>query len=111
VAAVGLLAAQAGSLLLAPDDPAVFTRPFVASGPARGLSDAEVRRAVAAIRRCPAGSTYSGPPYLAFVAGRAIAGAQPDPFMIENAANLARFRRAVQADRAVCASAPVPPAR
>jgi hypothetical protein len=110
-AAVALLAAQAGSLLLAPDDPVAFTRPFAAEGPARGLSDAEVRRAVATIRRCPAGSTYSGPPYLAFVAGRAIAGAQPDQFMIDNAANLVRFRRAVRADRAICTSAPVPPPR
>jgi len=106
-AAVALLAAQAGSLLVAPDDPVLFARPFVADGPARGLSDAEVQRAVQAIRRCPAGSTYSGPPYLAFVAGRAIAGGQPDQFMIDNAANLERFRRAVQADPAICTTPPV----
>ena len=62
-------------------------------------------RAVAAIRRCPAGATYSGAPYLAFVAGRDIAGAQPDQFMIHNAANLERFRRAAQNDRRICATA------
>ena len=107
-AAVALLAAQAGSLLLAPADPALFTRPLAASGSGRGLSDGEVGRIAAAIRLCPAGTTYAGPPYLAFVAGRAIAGSQPDQFMIDNAANLERFRRAVQNDRAVCTSAPVP---
>lgn len=109
-AAVALLVAQVGSLLVAPDDPALFTRPFASSAPARGLSDADVQRAVAAIRRCPPGASYSGPPYLAFVAGRVIAGAQPDQFMIDNAANLARFRRAVRDDGTVCASAaPEPP--
>ena len=103
-AAVALLAAQAGSLLLAPDDPAVFTRPFAASAPARGLSDAQVQRKVAEIRRrCRPGSRYhGGPPYLAFVAGRPISGHQPDQFMIENAENLARFRRAVRDDPAIC---------
>jgi hypothetical protein len=107
-ASVALLAVQTGSLLLAPADPALFTRPFAASRPGRALSDAEVGRIAAAIRRCPAATTYAGPPYLAFVAGRPIAGGQPDGFMIDNAANLARFRRAVRADRAVCTSAPVP---
>ena len=107
-AAAALLVAQAGSLLVAPDDPVAFTRPFAASPSARGLSDAEVRLAAAEIRDCPSGFTYSGPPYLAFVAGRAIAGGQPDQFMIANAANLARFRRAVQADRMICTTAPAP---
>ncbi|MDQ3723195.1 MAG: hypothetical protein M3376_09065, partial [Actinomycetota bacterium] len=103
--AVALLVAQAASLLVAPADPVLFTRPFVASGPARGLSDAEVGRAVTAIRRCPPGFTYSGPPYLAFVAGRGIAGSQPDQFMIHNAANLGRFRRAARNDLRVCDTA------
>lgn len=107
-AAVALLVAQAASLLLAPDDPVLFTRPLAASGPARVLSDAEVARMAAAIRRCPAGSTYAGPPYLAFVAGHAITGSQPDQFMIHNAAGLEHFRRAAQDDGSVCANAPVP---
>jgi hypothetical protein len=107
-AAVVLLLAQAGSLLVAPADPGLFTRPFAATRPGRALSDAEVGRTAAAIRRCPAAATYPGPPYLAFVAGRPIAGAQPDQFMIAGAANLERFRRAVHDDRRACATAPVP---
>lgn len=110
-AAVTLLVAQATSLLLAPEDPVLFTRPLAASGPSRVLSDAEVARIAAAIRRCPAGSTYAGPPYLAFVAGRAIVGSQPDQFMIHNAASLEHFRRAAQDDGSVCANAPVPSPR
>ena len=109
-AAVALLFAQVASLLAAPDDPALFTRPLAASGPARVLSDAEVARPVAAIRRCPAGTTYPGPPYLAFVARREIVGSQPDQFMIHNAEDLDRFRRAVQNDPSVCATAPRVPA-
>ncbi len=111
-AAVALLAAQAGSLLFAPDDPTVFTRPFAASSPARGLSDAQVQRAVAEIRRrCPPGTRYSGPPYLAFVAGRPIAGHQPDPFMIENAEKLAHLRRAAREDPRICTPTARPAAR
>lgn len=110
-AAVALAVAQSASLLLSPSDPSLFTRPFAASGPARVLSDAQVQRTAEQIRRCPPGSAYPGPPYLAFVAGRRPAGDQPDQFMTSNAPNLARFRRAVAEDPAICRSAPVPAPR
>ena len=110
-AALVVATAQTASLLLSPSDPSVFTRPFAASGPARVLSDEQVRRSAAQIRRCPPGSAYPGPPYLAFVAGRPPAGGQPDQFMIANAPNLARFRRAAGEDPSICRSAPVPNAR
>ena len=110
-AALALAVAQSASLLLSPSDPSLFTRPFAASGPARVLSDAQVRRTAEQIRRCPPGSAYPGPPYLAFVAGRRPAGGQPDQFMTSNAPNLARFRRAVDEDSAICRSAPVPKRR
>ena len=109
LAAVVLLVAQVASMLVAPDDPVLFTRPLASSAPARAMSDAEVARASAAIRRCPAGATYSGAPYLAFVAGRDIAGSQPDQFMINNAAGLERFRRAARRDPRICATGPAPP--
>ena len=110
-AALALAVAQTASLLISPHDPSLFTRPFAASGPARVLSDAQVQRTAEQIRRCPPGTAYPGPPYLAFVAGRRPAGGQPDQFMIANAPNLARFRRATGADPAICRRAPVPPAR
>jgi hypothetical protein len=100
--AVAVGVAQVMSLLLAPANPTLFTRPLAHSGPARPLSDGGVRTAAAAIRRCPVATAYGGAPYLAFVAGRGIAGSQPDQFIIEAAPVLARFRAAVRATPAIC---------
>lgn len=101
-AAGALAAAQVGSLLLAPGDPSLFTRPLARSGPAWTMSPAQVDAAVAALRACPPGEASGGPPYLAFAAGRRIAGDQPDQFIVENAAGLARFRAAAGRDRPRC---------
>lgn len=100
--AAALVAAQVVSLLAAPDDPGLFTRPLAASGPARTLSDGEVGAAARAIADCPPGSTYAGPPYLAFVAGRDSAGRQPDQFIIHAAPVLSAFRARSDADPAIC---------
>jgi len=97
-----LAALQVGSLLAAPGDPRLFTRPLAASGPAWTLSPSGVDRAAAAIRACPPSDPTSGPPYLAFAAGRRIAGDQPDQFIVEHAAVLARFRAAVARDQPRC---------
>lgn len=106
--ASALAAAQVVSLLVSPDDPGLFTRPLAASGPERTFSDAKVDAAVHAIAACPAGSTYAGPPYLAFVAGREIAGSQPDPFIIDIAPALSAFRTRADADPAVCRAPGLP---
>lgn len=100
--AVLFTAAQAVALLIAPDDPTLFTRPLAASGPGRTLSDAEVDAAVRALRACPPGATYAGPPYLAFVARRDAAGRQPDPFIIHAAPVLEEFRVRADADPKIC---------
>lgn len=101
-AAAVLGLAQGVSLLVSPDDPRLFTRPLADSGPARVLSDAEVARRVEAIRDCPAGTVFAGPPYLAFVADRGIAGSQPDRFIIQASPVLADLRAAADADGPVC---------
>jgi hypothetical protein len=112
LAAVGLATtlalAQVVSLLVAPADPALFTRPLAASGPARTFSDAEVDAAARAIAACPPGSTYAGPPYLAFVARRDIAGLQPDPFIIRAAPVLGAFRTRADADPRICRAPGLP---
>ncbi|HEU4702093.1 MAG TPA: hypothetical protein VFS37_06375 [Conexibacter sp.] len=100
--AVALAGLQVGSLLVAPGDPRVFTRPFAAAGPAWTLSPSEVDRVVATMRACAPGVATSGPPYLAFAADRRIAGDQPDQFIVEHAAVLARFRMAVERDQPRC---------
>jgi len=101
-AAVALAVLQVGSLLIAPGDPRLFTRPFAASGPAWTLSPSAVDRAVAAVRACPAAVATSGPPYLAFASDRRIAGDQPDQFIVGHAGVLDRFRAAVEQDRPRC---------
>ncbi|MFL5818534.1 MAG: hypothetical protein ACJ76L_13155 [Conexibacter sp.] len=101
-AAAVLAAIEVGSLLASPADPGLFTRPLAASGPSWTLSPAQVRQEVAAQRACPPGIPSSGPPYLAFAAGRRIAGDQPDQFIVANAAILARFRRVAELDQPRC---------
>lgn len=93
---------QVGSLLRSPGDPSLFTRPLAASGPARMLSPQQVDAAVARIRACPARAATSGPPFLAFAAGRRIAGDQPDQFILAHASGLGRFRAAADADQPRC---------
>ena len=110
-AACVVTSAQVLSLLLSPDDPALFTRPLAASGPARRLSDAEVAAAARAIAACPPGSTYAGPPYLAFVARRDIAGLQPDPYIIQAAPVLSAFRTRADADPRICRDPGLPVVR
>ena len=100
--AAALATAQIVSLLASPDDPGLFTRPLAASGPARTLSDAGVEKAARAIAACPEGSTYPGPPYLAFVAGRDVAGHQPDPYIIRAAPVLHAFRTRADTDPRLC---------
>jgi hypothetical protein len=80
--AVGLMALQTGSLLVTPRDPGLFARPLSRAAPGEALSDDGVAAAVAAARRCPPGVADSGPPYVAFVAGRRVPADQPDGFVL-----------------------------
>lgn len=101
-AAAVLAAIEVGSLLASPADPSLFTRPLAASGPSWTLSPTQVAHTVTSLRACPPGVASSGPPYLAFAAGRRIAGDQPDQFIVANAAILVRFRRAAERDQPRC---------
>jgi hypothetical protein len=101
-AATVLAAAQVASLLAAPANPRLFTRPLARSGPGWTMSPDRVGREAAAMRACRAAVATSGPPYLAFVARRRIAGNQPDRFIVENAPGLARFRTAADRDVPRC---------
>jgi hypothetical protein len=94
--------AQVASLLVTPGDPRPFARPSAAAAPGRALSPGGVDRAADAARACPPGVAYSGPPYVAFVAGRRMPGHQPDQFIIANAREDARFARLAAADQPRC---------
>ena len=97
-----ILALQSLSLLVDPGDPAIARRPFASSGLEYVLSPAAVNRAVAAARRCPHGLAYSGPPFIAFLADRRMAGNQPDQFMIAHAPLDGSFARRAAADSPRC---------
>jgi hypothetical protein len=97
-----LLGAQSLSLLADPGDPVIARRPFARAGLEYSLSPTGVSLAVAAARRCPPHVAYSGPPYLAFLAGRRMAGDQPDQFIIRYAAIDAPFARRAAAETLRC---------
>lgn len=93
---------QSASLLLSPDDPGLFARPFSALAYQHTLSGEGVAAAVARARACPPEIAYSGPPYLAFMAGRSMPAGQPDPFILERAQAHAIKRSAARADEPRC---------
>jgi hypothetical protein len=99
-----LVGAQSISLLAAPGDPAIATRPFARSGLERALSPAAVARAVAVARACPPGLAYSGSPYIAFLADRRMPGDQADTFIIRYASTDAPERARAQLDEPRCPS-------
>jgi len=93
---------ELASLLLSPQDASLFGRPLAASAPGWSLTGPEVSRQVALIEHCPLRLAYSGPPYLAFVAGRRMPGNQPDQFIIQNARSNLRFLAAASHDQRHC---------
>lgn len=106
-AALLLLVAQSGSLLLDPADPRPYVRPFAEQGPRRLLSGEQVQALARAARACPPGAPYPGIPYVAFVAGRRVPGDQPDLFILGASENR-RFADRARRDRAGACPADVP---
>jgi hypothetical protein len=100
--AAALAVAQTASLLAAPDDPNLFRHPFSGAYYARIVSPAEVHARVARARRCPAGVAFSGPPYIAFAAGRRMPGGQGDPFILNRAGVHAQRVATARRDRPRC---------
>jgi hypothetical protein len=102
VGAAALLGAvQVGAFLADPEHPGAFVRPR--SAPAHAWTGrAPVDRAVAAARRCPAGVAYSGPPYIAFLADRRMAGDEPDQFLMAQAPVAAPHAREAAAEARRC---------
>jgi hypothetical protein len=96
-----LLLAQSASLLLDPADPQPFHRPGSSTaGWKVEHSRSEMDRLVAAAERCPPGAPYTGPPLVAFLAGRHVPGDQPDAFIISRASLHADVLARVRADAA-----------
>jgi hypothetical protein len=86
VAAAALLAVQTVSLVAAPEHPTLFLRPGSANAWAR-VPARTVRVLERPYSDC---NPVLGPPLLAFLRHRAIAGNQPDGFLISHSATLRR---------------------
>ncbi len=104
VCVAGLLftLAQSISLIASPHHSAPFLRAGSRPAWAILMTGPEFRSAVARARTCPPGVPYSGPPLLAFVAGRPMPAGQPDQFIITHSRVLASFQRRLAATPRVC---------
>ena len=102
IAGTVLLAAQTASLFIEPADPRPFTRPDASGGFGPTLETDQVKAEVARAGRCDPVAAFSGPPYLAFVAGRRMPGGQPDGFLTAESSRLGDVRARVASDLPVC---------
>jgi hypothetical protein len=83
VAAGLFLLAQSVSLLADPENPRPFHRVASSSPGWRALrTEDEMRAEVERARACPPGSSYPGPPLIAFIAHRHVPADQPDDFIL-----------------------------
>jgi hypothetical protein len=102
IAVAGFTLAQAASLLADPSDPQPFLRAGSSHvGWAVWLTRPQLAAAVAAARRCPPGSVYTGEPSIAFAANRQVPADQPDGFIINTKA-LRSIAARVHAAHPVC---------
>ena len=79
-----------------------FLRPGSGERPGVVATPGEVDRLAAEARACEPGLAYSGPPFVAFVAGRRPPGDQPDGFITEHAERNAGQQRRREQDLPVC---------
>lgn len=86
VALVLLPVAQSASLIVSPERPAVFARPFSQAPYGWAKSGAEVKRSGRRARHRAAAARLELTPFIAFVARRPMPGGQPDRFILQHAA-------------------------
>jgi hypothetical protein len=96
------LGVQSVSILTAPSAPWAAKRPFSDAGLEWNAGPSTVDQLVSRARTCPAGRAYSGPPYIALLAGRRMPGDQPDTFIIASSPTDAAFVRRADADVPRC---------
>jgi hypothetical protein len=101
--ALAVTLAQSLSLVLSPNT----ATPFIYPGSERGAwgrdSDAQqVEAAVAKAEACPRGVAYSGPPFIALLAHRAMPDDQPDQFLPSHSTKLADVQKRMDAVQPRC---------
>jgi len=104
---VATAAVAAAAVFIAVQTASLFTTsptgfPFVYPLSDRGawgqtLTEAQVREQVATAQSCPPGVAFSGPPYIAFLAGRDMPADQPDQFLPAQSEHLADVFARMQA--------------
>lgn len=103
VAGLAFTLAQTASLLATSPTATPFLYPTSERGAWGRVADGEqVRAEVARAEACPPGVPYSGPPFVAFLAHRAMPAGQPDQFLPAHSSRLADVARAIEADQPRC---------
>jgi hypothetical protein len=100
--AVAFTMAQSVSVMASPAHPVPFLRAGSRSAWGAQMTVSQLRVAVARARACPPGVPYSGPPLIAFVAGRTMPAGQPDQFITTHSRTLAEVARRIAAVARVC---------
>ncbi len=94
--------AQSVSLIVAPKHSEPFLRVFSRPAWAILMTGSQFLATVAQAKRCPPGVPYSGPPLIAFAAGRPMPAGQPDQFITTRATTLASVHARLDAVTRVC---------
>jgi len=101
--ALAFTLAQSLSLVLSPHTATPFIYPSSERGAwGRDSDAAQVRAAVARAAACPPGVAYSGPPFIALLAHRAMPDDQPDQFLPSRSTHLAEVQKAIDAVQPRC---------
>jgi hypothetical protein len=101
--ALAFTLAQSLSLALSPDTSTPFIYPSSQRGAwGRDSDAAQVKDAVAKAEACPPGVAYAGPPFVAFLADRAMPDDQPDQFLPSRSTRLADVQKAMDAVQPRC---------
>ena len=109
VALVLLSVVQSVSLLASPDEPRPFLRPGSVNAWGQALSSDDVDAEVARTRACDPRLAYSGPPFIAFVAGRRMPAAQPDQFITTTVPRFREVAARMRSDVPFCPWPALPP--
>jgi hypothetical protein len=95
--------AQSVSLVASPNTASPFIYPTSERGAwGRAAGQAQVKADVARAEACPAGVAFSGPPFLAFLADRAMPDEQPDQFLPSRSTHLADVQKRMDAVQPRC---------
>jgi 4-amino-4-deoxy-L-arabinose transferase-like glycosyltransferase len=102
VLALAFTFSQTVSLVASPHNPEPFLRPGSSPAWEIAMTSEQLHAAVKAARACPPRVPFSGPPLIAFVAGRSMPAGQPDQYLVTHARTVASVKARVAAAGRLC---------